>query len=322
MAAARADDRRAAGAALALASSASSQTGAAVGALAFAAVGVPGVVAVRQVVAAVALNAVVRWSPRSLGRRTWVLVAVLAAVMGLMNLTIYGAVDRIGLGLAVTIEFLGPLGVAVATSRRLLDVLAAAAAAVGVLVLVAPGPSSDLLGIALALTAAGAWAAYILLSRAVAERVPGVQGAAAAATVLAAAWALPVLVVTLLARPPVAALGLAAACGVLSSALPYAVDLAALRRLPASVFSTLASANPVWAFLAGALVLGEGVAAHELVGAALVVVANLVATAVPRRGRRPAGTVPAGLPAGGHPALPAEVPADAPAEVSGRDGAA
>lgn len=299
MAAPRGEDRRAAGTALALASSASSQTGAAVGALAFDAVGVPGVVAVRQVVAAVALNAVVRWSPRSLDRRTWGLVVLLAAVMGLMNLTIYGAVDRIGLGLAVTIEFLGPLGVAVATSRRLLDVLAAAAAAVGVLVLVAPGPSSDVPGIALALAAAVAWAAYILLSRSVAARVPGVQGAAAAATVLAGAWALPVLVVTLLAHPPLEALALAAGCGILSSALPYALDLPALRMLPASVYSTLASANPVWAFLAGVVVLGEVVAAHEVVGAALVVVANLVATALPGRRRTSPATAPGAEALGG-----------------------
>lgn len=315
MAAAPLDDRRAAGTALALGSSASSQTGAAVGALAFDGLGVPGVVAVRQVVAALVLNAVVRWSPRSLDRRTWGLVAVLAAVMGLMNLTIYLAVDRIGLGLAVTIEFLGPLGVAVATSRRLLDVLAAAAAAVGVLVLVAPGPSSDLLGIALALAAAAAWAGYILLSRAVAARVPGVQGAAAAATVLAGAWALPVLVVVLLARPPLEALALAAACGLLSSALPYALDLPALRMLPASVYSTLASANPVWAFLAGALVLREGVALHEVVGAALVVVANLVATALPVRRR-------AGGAAAEAAAAEAGAPEGLPPGVSGRDGVA
>lgn len=294
-------DRRASGTALALGASASGQTGAAVGALAFADLGVPGVVAVRQVVAALALNTVVRWSPRSLDRRTWVLVGTLAAVMGLMNLTIYLAVDRIGLGLAVTVEFLGPLAVAVGTSRRLLDVLAAVAAAVGVLVLVAPGPSSDVAGILLALAAAAAWATYILLSRALGARLPGLQGAAAAATVLAAAWALPVLVVVLLARPPWQALALAAVCGVMSSALPYPADMAALRRLPASTYSTLLSVNPVWAFLAGVVLLGERVSAHEVVGGALVVLANAVITALP--GLRP-GTSPAGAPLAGPSARP------------------
>ncbi|PWJ45790.1 inner membrane transporter RhtA [Quadrisphaera granulorum] len=298
-AAARAEhpyDRRAAGTALALGASASGQTGAAVGAMAFADLGVPGVVAVRQVVAALAVNAVVRWSPRSLDRRTWALVGTLAAVMGLMNLTIYLAVDRIGLGLAVTIEFLGPLAVAVGTSRRLLDVLAAVAAAVGVLMLVAPGPSSDVAGILLALAAAATWATYILLSRALGARLPGLQGAAAAATVLAAAWALPVLVVVLLAHPPWQALVLAAVCGVMSSALPYPADMAALRRLPASTYSTLLSVNPVWAFLAGVVLLGERVSAHEVVGGALVVLANVVVTALPgrRSGAGLAGSPPLG----------------------------
>lgn len=289
-------DRRTTGTALALGASASGQTGAAVGALAFTDLGVPGVVAVRQVVAAVALNAVVRWSPRSLDRRSWLLVVALAAVMGLMNLTVYEAVSRTGLGLAVTVEFLGPLAVAVGTSRRALDAIAAVVAAVGVLVLVAPGPTSDVTGIALALAAAAAWASYILLSRALGARLPGLRGAAAAATVLAVAWALPVLlVVVLLARPPWQAVALAAVCGVLSSALPYPADMAALRRLPASTYSTLLSANPVWAFLAGVVLLGERVAVHELVGGALVVVANAAVAALPahRRGAGPAGADPA-----------------------------
>ncbi|MBC3760394.1 EamA family transporter [Quadrisphaera sp. RL12-1S] len=280
---------------MALGASASGQTGAAVGALAFTDLGVPGVVAVRQVVAAVALNAVVRWSPQSLDRRSWLLVVALAAVMGLMNLTVYEAVSRTGLGLAVTVEFLGPLAVAVGTSRRALDAIAAVVAAVGVLVLVAPGPTSDVAGIALALAAAAAWASYILLSRALGARLPGLRGAAAAATVLAVAWALPVLLVVLLARPPWQAVALAAVCGVLSSALPYPADMAALRRLPASTYSTLLSANPVWAFLAGVVLLGERVAVHELVGGALVVVANAAVAALPahRRGAGPTGADPA-----------------------------
>nr|WP_255479412.1 EamA family transporter [Quadrisphaera sp. RL12-1S] len=212
-----------------------------------------------------------------------------------MNLTVYEAVSRTGLGLAVTVEFLGPLAVAVGTSRRALDAIAAVVAAVGVLVLVAPGPTSDVAGIALALAAAAAWASYILLSRALGARLPGLRGAAAAATVLAVAWALPVLLVVLLARPPWQAVALAAVCGVLSSALPYPADMAALRRLPASTYSTLLSANPVWAFLAGVVLLGERVAVHELVGGALVVVANAAVAALPahRRGAGPTGADPA-----------------------------
>jgi inner membrane transporter RhtA len=278
--------RRTAGVALALTASLSNQGGASAGAVAVGALGAPGVVAVRQVVAALALNAVARPDWRSLDRRTWLLVVALAAVMGTMNLTLFAAIDRIGLGLAVTCEFLGPLAVAVGTSRRPEDALAALLAAVGVLVLVRPGPSSDVAGIALALVAAATWAGYILLNRALGPRLPGLGGATAATSVLALTWSLPVVVVTLAAGPPWQAVGLAVVCGVLSSAVPYAADLSALRMLPASLFSTLASANPVWAFAAGALVLHQQVAPHEVVGALLVVAAGAAATV---RGPRPGG---------------------------------
>ncbi|WP_211319297.1 EamA family transporter [Quadrisphaera granulorum] len=270
--------RHAAGVALALAASVSNQSGASAGALAMGALGAPGVVAVRQVVAALALNAVARPAWRSLDRRTWLLVVALAAVMGTMNLTLFAAIDRIGLGLAVTLEFLGPLSVAVGTSRRVVDCLAALVAAVGVVVLVRPGPASDIVGIAAALVAAAMWASYILLNRALGPRLPGLGGATAATTVLALTWSLPVVVVTLFAGPSWQAVTLAVVCGVLSSAVPYAADLSALRMLPASLFSTLASANPVWAFAVGALVLGQRVEGHEVIGAVLVVVANIVAT--------------------------------------------
>lgn len=275
---------RPAGVALALTASLSNQGGASAGALAMDSLGAPGVVAVRQVVAALALNAVARPRWRTLDRRTWLLVVALAAVVGTMNVTLFAAIDRIGLGLAVTCEFLGPLAVAVGSSRRLVDAVAAVLAALGVVVLVRPGPSSDVVGIALALVAAAMWAGYILLNRALGPRLPGLGGATAATSVLALTWSLPALVVTLVADPPWQAVALAVVCGVLSSAVPYAADLSALRLLPASLFSTLASANPVWAFAAGALVLHQQVEAHELVGALLVVVANAMATL---RWRRP-----------------------------------
>ncbi len=282
-----APQRRAAGVALALTASLSNQGGASAGAVAMDHLGAPGVVAVRQVVAALALNVVARPAWRRVDRRTWVLVVALAAVMGTMNVTLFAAIDRIGLGLAVTLEFLGPLAVAVGSSRRAVDVVAALLAAVGVLVLVDPGPSSDVAGIALALVAAAMWASYILLNRALGTRLPGLGGATAATTVLALTWSAPVVVLTLAADPPWQAVALAVVCGLLSSALPYAADLSALRLLPASLFSTLASANPVWAFAAGALVLHQRVTTHELLGALLVVAANVLATVRWRcRGRR------------------------------------
>ena len=128
-----------------------------VGAHAFAAVGPPGVVAVRQVVAAVVLMPMARPRVRHLTWPQWWPVLLLAAVFGCMNLSLYTAIDRIGLGLAVTLEFLGPLAVALAGSRSRRDLLIAAAAAVGVYVLVLPGPSSDYLGLGLGLLAAACW---------------------------------------------------------------------------------------------------------------------------------------------------------------------
>jgi inner membrane transporter RhtA len=114
-------------------------------------------------------------------------------VFATMNLTLYTAIDRIGLALAITLEFLGPLGVALAASRSRLDLLTAAIAAVGVYVLVLPGPASDLLGLAFGLAAGTCWAAYIVLNRVVGARLPGLQAPALAGGLCALGY-LPVLV--------------------------------------------------------------------------------------------------------------------------------
>ena len=131
------------GVATMLSSALSNQVGAAVGAHAFGVVGPAGVVAVRQVVAAAVLLPVARPPLRRMTRFQWWPVVLLAVVFGCMNLSLYTAIDRIGLGLAVTLEFLGPLAVALAGSRSRRDLLLAGAAASGVYVLVLPGPSSD-----------------------------------------------------------------------------------------------------------------------------------------------------------------------------------
>ena len=129
-----------------LGSALSNQVGAALGAHAFGALGPPGVVAVRQVVAASVLLPAARPPLRRMTWPQWWPALLLAAVFGGMNLALYTAIDRLGLGLAVTLEFLGPLGVALAGFRSRRDLLIAAAAAAGVYVLVLPGPSSDYLG--------------------------------------------------------------------------------------------------------------------------------------------------------------------------------
>ncbi len=268
--------QRGTGIAMMLASSMSNQAGAALGAMAFPAIGPVGVVAVRQFVTALVLMPVARPRFRALRRDQWWLVLALGAVFGVMNLSLYASIERIGLGLAVTLEFLGPLAVAIASSRRAVDVACAALAGVGVVVLTDPGPTTDVVGIALALVAAACWASYILLNRALGRSLPGIQGTAAAGVVSAAAWT-PIAVVWFATHAPTAvAVALAVGCGLLSSALPYAADLLALRRVPAQLFGTVTSLNPAWAALAGWLLLQQSLHTHEWVGVAIIVTSSLV----------------------------------------------
>ncbi|MFJ5772881.1 EamA family transporter [Streptomyces sp. NPDC093094] len=271
------------GVAAMLGSGLSNQVGAALGALAFPVVGPVGVVATRQYVAAAVLSAVARPRLRSLTGRQWRPVLLLALVFGTMNLSLYTAVDRIGLGLAVTLEFLGPLALALAGARRRVDACCALVAAAGVVTLMRPRPSADYLGMGLGLLAAVCWASYILLNRTVGERIPGARGAAAAAVVSAGLF-LPVGAAVAIARPPTAgAMGYAVAAGVLSSAVPYLADLFTLRRVPPQVFGLFMSVNPVLAALVGLVVLGQRLGPAEWAGVGAVVTANAVGMAV-RRG--------------------------------------
>lgn len=281
-----------------LGSALSNQVGAALGAHAFGAVGPPGVVAIRQVVAASVLLPTARPTLRRMPWAQWWPVLLLATVFGCMNLSLYTAIDRLGLGLAVTLEFLGPLAVALAGSRSRRDLLMAVVAAAGVYVLVLPGPSSDYLGIGIGLLAGVCWAAYILLNRLAGARLPGLQAPAVATGLCALAY-LPVLaVVAATGRLTWAATGCAVAAGVLASVVPYAADLIALRFVPARFFGVFMSVHPVLAALVGTALLGQVLGLHAWAGIAVVVVAN--ATAVAATGRRgpslePAseGTVPA-----------------------------
>ena len=184
VAAARHSDR-ATGIALMTGSAVSSQLGAATAALAFPVLGPVGVVAVRQWVACAVLLGSVRPRFRSFTGEQWRPVLALALIFAIMNLSLYGAIARIGLGLAMTLEFLGPLSVALLASRRVLDLGCALVAGAAVVVLVRPQPSTDYAGIALALLAASCWAGYILVNRVMGRRLPGVQGPAAAATLSA-----------------------------------------------------------------------------------------------------------------------------------------
>jgi inner membrane transporter RhtA len=272
----------------------SNQVGAAVGTHAFGAVGPVGVVAVRQWVAAAVLLPMARPPVRRMTWSQWWPVLLLAVVFGCMNLSLYTAIDRIGLGLAVTLEFLGPLGVALAASRTRRDLVVAVVAAAGVYALVLPGPSSDYPGLALGAAAGACWGAYIVLNRVAGARLPGLQAPAVASALCALAY-LPVLVVLAaqgrLDGPPFL---YAAAAGLLSSAVPYAADLVALRFVPPRFFGVFMSVHPVLAALVGTVLLSQYLELHQWLGITVVVLANVAAIA--RRAR------PARLPVSGEPA--------------------
>jgi inner membrane transporter RhtA len=260
----------------------SNQLGAGVGAQTFDAIGPVGVVAVRQAVAAVVLLPVARPPLRRLTRAQWWPALLLALVFATMNLAVYTAIDRIGLALAITLEFLGPLAVALAGSRTRAHLVTAGIAAVGVYVLVLPGPASDRLGLLCGLGGGACWAAYIGLNRVVGARLPGLQGPALASGVSALAY-LPVLVVlTADGRWDRTTVARVLLTGVLSSVVPYAADTTALRTVPPRVYGVLSSAQPALAGLVGLVLLGQHLAPHEWAGIGTVIAANVLVVSTGR----------------------------------------
>jgi inner membrane transporter RhtA len=261
--------------ALVLGAVSSVQFGAAFAKTLFDEVGPAGTVFVRVAFAAVIL--MVAWRPLLTGRSgaDWRLIVAFGFSLVAMNLSYYEALDRIPLGIAVTFEFIGPLGVAVVGSRHALDLVWVALAAAGILLLSDFGGADfDKLGVALALLAGCFWAAYILLSVRVGRSIPGGQGLALAM----AAGAVMLAPVGVgqgggdLLSPEVLGIGLAVA--VLSSAIPYTLELEALRRMPSGVFGVLMSLEPAAAAVAGFIVLGEDLVAREIVAIGLVVAAS------------------------------------------------
>jgi inner membrane transporter RhtA len=267
---------RLSGIALMTGSAASNQLGAATAALAFPVLGPAGVVAVRQWVAGLVLFSTVRPRFRSFTRRQWQPVLALALIFGTMNLSLYLAIDRVGLGLAVTLEFLGPLSVALSASRRAVDLGCALVAGAAVVVLARPRPSAGYAGIGLALLAAACWASYILVNRVVGARLPGAQGPAAAATLSALLYG-PAGIWLLASHPvTVAALGRAATAGLACSAVPMVADMRALRLVPTRFFGVFMSVNPVFAALIGVVVLGQSLGLADWLAITAVVTANAV----------------------------------------------
>lgn len=265
------------------------QCGAAIAISIFDRVGFAGAVLLRNLLAVPVLAAI--WPPSLRGRARsdlW-LGAAFGVALGVMNLAIYAALDRIPLGVAVTVEFLGPLGVAVFKGRGPLALLWAALAACGVAALAGPfGGSADLLGIAFAAVAAVGWASYILLGGRVGRVFAGASGLTIGVTI-AALIQLPAGLASggsELVAPAV--LGAGAAAAVLSTVVPYAAEIEALRRIPPAPFGVLMSLEPAVAALVGLIALDQGLATGEVAGIALVVIASIGAI---RTARLPAPVV-------------------------------
>ncbi|WP_034213975.1 EamA family transporter [Actinoplanes subtropicus] len=269
---------------LVLASITSVQVGSAVARTLFDDLGAAGVTLVRLAVAAVVIAVVARPRLRDWSGAAWRAAAMLGVVMGAMNLIFYLSLRTVPLGIAVTVEFLGPLLLALVQTRRVLDVLWALLAAAGVAMLgMAGGGSAPIGGLALAFVAGLCWAGYIVCSARLGGLVPGTGGlavslAVAALLVLPFGWSGASAVA---GRPALLIGGVAVA--LLSSVVSYGLEITALRRIPTRVFGILMSVEPAAAAIAGLLVLGQRLAAVQVVALLLVTLASAGVTMAGQR---------------------------------------
>jgi inner membrane transporter RhtA len=272
--AAQGEGRSVAAPALVIGAVVSVQLGSATATTLFDQVGPAGAVLYRLLFAAILLLAIWRPVLMEAGREGVMLVIAFGVTLAGMNLSFYESLDRIDLGIAVTFEFVGPLLVGLLGSRRALDLVWVACAAIGVLLLTRPSGSANAAGIGFALLAGGFWAVYILLSARVGRAFSGGRGLALAMGIAAALMVLPGTAAAGgdLLDPGAAAVG--AATAVLSSVIPYSLELEALRRIAVGTFGVLMSLEPAVAALIGLVALDQGLAAIEVLGIALVVVAS------------------------------------------------
>ena len=290
--AAQATRDRVRGIALVLTGVVSVQFGAAVAATLFPLIGPAATVGLRLSIAAVLLVAVGGFRVRDRRPVELALAAGLGLSMAGMVLSLYEAIERMPLGVVITIEFLGPLAVAIVLSRRWSDVLLAALAASGVVVLTGGLAGAEVGGVLFALGAAAGWACYIAFNRSLGRRrVNGALPLAAVVAALAVApWAL-VQPGRALLEPRVLLLGLVVA--VLSSVVPHSADMRALRWVPARLFGVMMSLHPAVAAVAGFIVLGQTLEWNEWAGMALVVAASAGAAWTTRRLAEPPAEVAA-----------------------------
>lgn len=272
------------------------QFGAALAATLFDEVGPSGTSVLRLTFAALVLLAIWRPWRRRHDPRALRLVALFGLTLGAMNLTFYEALDRIPLGVAVTIEFIGPITVATLLSRRRLDLLWVALAVAGIVLLAAPwqeGGALDTTGVVLALIAATFWGLYILLAQRAGRHFDGGEGLAIAMVWAAAIPLVPGIVQAGadLLDPLLLATGFGVA--LLSSVIPYSLETEALRRMPANVFGVLMSLEPALATLAGFVVLSQSLGARELLAIGLVVAASIGVTRGAQAGPGAAGSIDA-----------------------------
>jgi inner membrane transporter RhtA len=254
------------------------QLGAAIAKGLFGEVSPTAMVWLRLVTSALVLAAVAR--PRFTGRseRDWLVVLGFGLSLATMNWAIYQSFSRIPLGIAVTIEFVGPLTLAVLGSRRARDVVWVLLAGAGVVLLGFERTGLDLLGVAYALLAGAAWAAYILLSASTGRRWAGFDGLAVASLIAATAMTLPALLTAGAHLWDGRVLMIGALVGLLSSVIPYSCELVALRSLRPAVFGILMSLEPAAAALAAIVVLREHLSPVQWVAIACVVAASIGAT--------------------------------------------
>jgi inner membrane transporter RhtA len=271
----------------ALGAIASVQLGATVATHLFASLGPTGTVFLRVGFGACILLALARPRWPRFDARQWGAIVLFGLIIAGMNLCFYQAIARIPLGIAVTIEFLGPLGVAIAGSRRGLDFAWALMAAAGVGMLSFSGGSVTSAGVLFALGAAAGWAAYIVLSQRVGRLVPGPDGLAVALAVGGLAL-LPFGIAGAGASLlDFRNLGVGVVVAILSSAIPFSLEFAALRRLSSQLFGILMSLEPAMGAAAGFFFLGQRLSFRDLIAIALVMAASVGAT---RAAGRPAAT--------------------------------
>lgn len=283
---------------LLLGSIASVQFGSAFAAKLFDQAGPGGVVFLRLGLSGALLLAISRPTLRGRSRADLAAALAFGLVLGSMNWSFYEALDRLPLGVAVTIEFLGPLAVAVAGSRRPLDLLWVLLAGGGVALLALRGSHHGItaLGVVLAMFAGSCWAMYILLSKRVGSAFAQLDGLAIALGV-GTLLVVPAGVIeggAALGRPGILAGGLAVA--MLSSLIPYSLEIVALRRLSSAAFGLLMSLEPAMAALAGVIVLRQSLSGILLVAVAMVIAASVGTTVTQPRTARDKVEVPASGP--------------------------